>query len=68
MKARQRRVERRADERREGRSTREQMLERFGRDAEERVADRRKPQTPTERDRILKQLGIEDRRRQERRR
>jgi hypothetical protein len=49
-------------------SDREQMLERFGRDAEERQHDRRKPQTPAERDRVLRDLGIEDRRRGDRRR
>jgi hypothetical protein len=62
------RQQRRAAERTQARTDREAMLERFGRDAEERQHDRRKPQTPAERDRILRDLGIEDRRREDRRR
>jgi hypothetical protein len=62
------RQQRRATERTQARTDREAMLERFGRDAEERQHDRRKPQTPAERDRILRDLGIEDRRREDRRR
>jgi hypothetical protein len=52
----------------ERRSAREQMLQKFGEAADTREGDRRKHRTQAETERILKQLGIEDRRRQDRRR
>jgi hypothetical protein len=50
------------------RSLREQALEKFGPAADERTTDRRTPKTPAETEAILRQLGIEDRRRTDRRR
>jgi hypothetical protein len=65
-RARQRRAERRAGERR---STREQLLEKFGAGADERaLPDRRAPKSADETERILAELGIADRRRGQRRR
>ena len=64
--SRARRAERRAQQRR---SAREQILDRFGPAADERTTpDRRTPKTPAETERILRELGIADRRRQDRRR
>lgn len=62
--ARQRRAERRAAERA---SARQQIVEKFGPAADERTHDRRTPRTPAETERILRDMGIADRRRQERR-
>lgn len=47
---------------------RQQALTRFGPAADERTSDRRQPRSPAETERILRELGIQDRRRQERRR
>jgi hypothetical protein len=65
LSRRGRRAERRAAERR---SMREQALEKFGPAADERTSDRRTPRTPQETEAILRSLGIEDRRRTDRRR
>ncbi len=50
------------------RSLREQALEKFGPAADERTSDRRTPKSADETERILRDMGITDRRRQERRR
>jgi hypothetical protein len=64
--SRQRRVERRAAERA---SARQQLLDKFGPAADERTTpDRRTQRTPQETERILRELGHEDRRRGDRRR
>jgi hypothetical protein len=65
LSKRARRFHRRAEERA---SLRQQTLERFGPAADERTADRRAQRTPQETERILRELGIADRRRQDRRR
>lgn len=59
----QRRVAKRAAER----SEREKMLERFGADADEREKDRRR-NSAEENERILREMGVTDRRRLDRRR
>lgn len=61
------RVERRAAKRREERSAREQMIEKFGARADERATPDRRQMTREEQERILKQMGMEDRRRTTRR-
>jgi len=64
-RSRQRRAERRAAERA---SAREQLLAKFGPAADEREAKRdRRETTPEETERMLRRLGIEDRRRRQRR-
>jgi hypothetical protein len=65
LSRRGRRFERRAAERR---SMREQALEKFGPAADERTTDRRQPKTPDETERILREMGLVDRRRTDRRR
>lgn len=62
--SRQRRVERRAAERA---SAREQLVTKFGPAADERTGDRRARRTPQETERILREMGLQDRRRQDRR-
>jgi hypothetical protein len=44
------------------------LVEKFGPAADERTHDRRTPKTAAETERILRDLGIADRRRQDRRR
>lgn len=66
LSRRGRRFERRAQARR---SLREQALERFGQDADERSSDRRQPGTPDQLDARMRAAGVfEDRRRGDRRR
>ncbi len=65
LSRRGRRFQRRATERR---NEREAALERFGAAADDRSSDRRTARTPAETERILRDMGLTDRRRQERRR
>jgi hypothetical protein len=64
--SRQRRAARR-DAQRRGLDP-ERAIEKFGAAADQRTTDRRQNRSPDETERILRELGISDRRRQDRRR